>query len=482
MINRQLLLVPAITLAALANLLAAHAGELASPLRGRVTGDGRPMPGVSVSDGCRVVQTDLNGEFHLTAGEEHGRFVFVTLPRGYWSDRFYVPWQQAVAGDRVDFELKSVDQPDRFDFVFVADMHLERPDIGGAKLKATLAEINQLDPKPAFLLFQGDICLQSGSGDLYEQCLRMAEMPVRHGAGNHEMMLGQQNPRDEFEKRFGPTYYSFDWGPAHCIVLDGNKPIPGQSGWQAVHGAVEGIELQWLKADLALQPPGKPIVVGVHIPIVSSYPQRRSSSPKNAPYWEMTNRQLLTDLLARHDVRLVLQGHMHENERTTIGGVEYVSSISVSGGWWKAGQEFERGVDNCPRGYRIISVDGERITHRYQSSAESWVAERGEFAGLEQPVLASARTSFVFNCYDAPNEATARARIDAGPWQPMSAFAAPSPVTEGLTMPHHFRLTTDTTGLTPGTHVISVQVSYPDGETVELSRKFEVSQPSTADQ
>jgi len=80
-------------------------------------------------------------------------------------------------------------------------------------------------------------------------------MPVRHGAGNHEMVLEHDNPRDEFERRFGPTYYSFDWGPLHCIVLDGNKPIPGQSGWQAVHGAVEGSELEWLKADLAAQLP-----------------------------------------------------------------------------------------------------------------------------------------------------------------------------------------------------------------------------------
>jgi hypothetical protein len=286
------------------------------------------------------------------------------------------------------------------------------------------------------------------------------------------MMLGHDNPRDDFEQRFGPTYYSFDWGPVHCIVLDGNKPIPGESGWQAVHGAVEGSELAWLQADLAAQAEGKPIVVGVHIPIVSSYPERRDTSPRNAPYWEMTNSRVLTQLFSEHGVRLVLQGHMHENERVTVGGVEYVESISISGSWWKAGVGFERGVDNCPRGYRIVSVDGNSITHRYESSAESRVERAGEFSGLTGELKASKETAFVFNCYDAPNGSTAVARIDDGRWQDMPPFAAPSPATAGLTMPHHFRLLADTTTLAPGPHTITVRVTTPAGSVTESQRAF----------
>jgi hypothetical protein len=463
---------------ALGVLGTAKADDPPTNVTGRVFGNGQPLAGVSVSDGYHVVQTDSSGKYQLRVGEDHGRFLLVSLPSGYWNDEFYVPIKDAIARKSVDFRLDPVEQSDRFDFVFLADMHLERPDIGGVKFVATLAEINQRKPRPSFLLFQGDICLQSGSGDLYAKCLDAAEMPVRHGAGNHEMMLGHENPRDDFEERFGPTYYSFDWGPLHCIVLDGNKPLPGETGWQAVHGAVEGVELAWLKADLAVQPEGRPIVLGVHIPIVSSYPERRSTSPKNAPYWEMTNRHLLTDLLARHKVRLVLQGHMHENERTTIEGVEYVSSISVSGSWWKAGREFERGVDNCPRGYRVVSVDGNRITHRYMSTAESRVNRPGEFSSLEAPLPPAGEAVFVFNCYDAPNEATAVARIDEGPWQPMPSYAAPSPATQGLTMPHHFRLVANTAELSSGSHTITVRVTYPDGERVETTKEFAIRSPA----
>jgi len=441
-------------------------------VRGRVLGDGQPLAEVLVSDGCQIVRTDGRGEYVLPIGPSSGPFVFVTTPRGYWSDEFYVPADAAVKTGRADFRLRQVSQPDRFDFVFMADMHLERGGVGIAKLKSSIAEINRLEPAPAFLLAQGDICLQSGVGNDYQECLAGAKMPVRNGPGNHEMMLSHENPRDDFQRLFGPTYYSFDWGPVHVVVLDGNKPIPKETGWKAVHGAVEGSELLWLRADLAAQPKGKPIVVGVHIPVVSSYPERREQSPKDAPYWEMTNRELLTELLARHNVRLVLQGHMHENERTTVAGVEYVASISISGAWWKNGTGFERGVDNSPRGYRVVSVDGREISHRYQSSCESRVDRHGEFYGLEKPVKAGEQSTFLFNCYDAPNGATAQARIDGGPWLPMPAFPAPSPATAGLTMPHHFRLVTDTTGLPPGAHTVEARVTRPDKTVVAEEAEF----------
>ena len=270
---------------------------------------------------------------------------------------------------------------------------------------------------------------------------------------------------------FGPTYYSFDWGPVHCIVLDGNKPIPGQSGWKAVHGAVEGSELAWLKADLAAQPQGRPIIIGVHIPIVSTYPERRAHSPQDAPYWEMINHNYLTDLLSRHQVRLVLQGHMHENERETVGGVEYVESNAIAGTWWNSGQGFERGVDGSPRGYRMVSVNGTRVTHRFHTSCESHVDGQGDFSNLQRPVHRQEQASFVFNCYDAPNGSRARARIDRGPWQTMPAY---KPVNQDfeLQMPHHFRLLVDTRAMSLGRHRVEVEVTWPDGTIVREQSDF----------
>ena len=444
----------------------------AGEIEGTVCGEGKPLSGVLVSDGCRVVRTNAAGKYRLATGPDSGRFLFVSLPSGHWTDDFYLPLETAAATGRADFTLRRLEQPGRFDFVFLTDVHLDNRGQSHSKFRSSLREICSLEPKPAFAWCQGDICLQGGAGGDYVECLRELTIPVRNGPGNHEMILSHPNPRDDYQRLFGPTYYSFDYGQIHCIVLDGNKPIANGKDYKAVHGAVEGSELAWLRADLAAQPQGRPTIVGIHIPIVTTYPQRRRENPPDAPYWEVANRDVLTDLFAEHGVRLVLQGHMHENERAVVRGVEYVESISISGSWWRGGAGMERGVDGVPRGYRIVSVDGTKITHRYQSSCESRVDRRGEFPGLEKPLPLGPPAMLVFNCYDAPNGATAEARVGDGPWQAMPAFAAVNQ-SLGLKMPHHFRLQADTAALGPGHHTIHARVRWEGGEVVE-SAAFEI--------
>lgn len=428
-------------------------------ISGQVVGDGKPLCNVLVSDGCRIVRTDSEGQYQLAVGPESGRFIFVTTPRGWWSEVFYMPVEKAAESGRADFALCPIDQPDRFDFVFACDLSSPKP-WAIPKLKASMREINQLKPTPAFTLVQGDLWLHGPDWlrmhEKYVECLSLLEIPVRHGRGNHEK-------RKPFEQVFGPSYYSFDWGRVHFVVLDGNRPIPGGDNF---YGLVDGSELTWLKADLAMQPKDKPIIVGVHIPIVSTYPERRTDLKREkAPFWQLPNDQLLTKLFAQHAVKLVLQGHMHENERITVEGVEYVESISMCGTWWRNREVegFERGVDGCPRGYRIVSVDGTNITHRYRSSCESYVDRQGEFMSLKPRIRPGKSTKFVFNCYDAPSGSTAEVRIDQGPWQPMSTFNyGSSPVEK----PHHFQLITDTTALAPGPHTIEARVRWPDGTVI----------------
>lgn len=431
--------------------------QTAHRIEGRVTSAGKPLAGVAVSEGLHVSTTDADGRYVLGVTSASGPFVFVSTPRGYWSEAFFMPTAQVVAAKRTDFELKPQVQSDRFDFVFVTDMHLENRKVGVSKTEASIREINGLQPKPAFLWAQGDITLQGRSGPQWQACLKLAEMPVRNGPGNHEMLVDRDNPREDFQRLFGPTYYSFDWGPVHCIVLDGNKVIRGIKDYKAVHGAVEGSELQWLRSDLRMQTPGKPIIVGIHIPIVTTYPQRRRENPVDAPYWEVTNRKVLTDLFSSNRVRLVLEGHMHENERIMVDGVEYVSSISLAGSWFQAGEGIERGVDGSPRGYRIVSVDGDKVTHRYQSSAESRVDQPGEFVDLDKPLRQGRPGRLVFNCYDAPAAARAKVRIDGGPWRDMPLDAALNTKVE-LKMLHHFALPLEHVDLSPGKHRLEVRV------------------------
>ncbi|MBW7992338.1 MAG: hypothetical protein FVQ84_20310, partial [Planctomycetes bacterium] len=280
-----------------------------------------------------------------------------------------------------------------------------------------------------------------------------------------------------FNDFFGPTYYSFDFGGVHFITLDGNTVVHRQ-GKNTIDACLDLRQIAWLKADLKATPQQTPVICGIHIPIVSTYIKRRGGGtfPEDfpiAPQFNKSRAEALIDILALGNVKLVLQGHAHENERITVKGIEFVSSISVCGCWWHSGEGFERGVDNVPRGYRVIEVRGGRISHRYVSSCESKVDRLGEFMGLDNPIIPSKSIAIIFNCYDAPNESTAKVRIDSGPWTPMQQYTGKGGYVK-MQMPHHFILHSDTTGLTAGKHRLTAHVTWPDGTIVTEATGFTV--------
>lgn len=362
-----------------------------------------------------------------------------------------------------------------FDIAFITDVHIEKGQVAILKFGKTISEINSL--RPAFVWDMGDMSLYPDSGPAYINCVKQLTMPLHTCPGNHDVGLNDANPRKLFNSHFGPTYYSFDFGGVHFITLDANMVV-GRQGKNTVDACLDPTQMTWLKADLRTTPQQTPIICGVHIPIVSTYIKRRGggSFPKDFPIAPQFNKERadeLTDILSAHNVKLVLQGHAHENERITVKGVEFVSSISVCGCWWHAGNGFERGVDNVPRGYRIIEVRGGIVSHRYVSSCESKVDVRGEFMGLNTPITPSKSTAVIFNCYDAPNGSTAKARIDVGPWTPMRQYTEKGGYVK-MQMPHHFVLRTDTTKLIQGKHRITARITWPDGTVVEEATGFTI--------
>ncbi len=362
-----------------------------------------------------------------------------------------------------------------FNIAFITDVHIERGKLAASKFSRTIAEINSL--KPAFVWDMGDMSLYPNSGKAYLDCIKQLQMPLHACPGNHDIALNDTNPRRLFNECFGPTYYSFDFGGVHFITLDGNTVVNRQ-GKNTIDACLDPRQIDWLKADLEATPQQTPIICGVHIPIVSTYIKRRGGGtfPEDfpiAPQFNKSRAEALIDILAPHNVKLVLQGHAHENERITIKGIEFVSSISVCGCWWQSGEGFERGVDNVPRGYRIIEVRGDHISHRYVSSCESKVDRRGEFMGLDNPIVPSKSTEIIFNCYDAPNESTAKVCFDSGPWTPMQQYTGKGGYIK-MQMPHHFILRSDTTELPPGKHRVTANVTWPDGTIVTEATSFTV--------
>ncbi|MGQ9590307.1 MAG: nucleoside hydrolase [Planctomycetota bacterium] len=443
---------------------------------GRVFGGSAPLPGARVSDGLRVAKTDASGRYEIDVGPDSGPFLFVTTPPGYWRSVFYLPTAEAAATGAADFRLDERPQPPRFRFVFWTDIHLEGGEAAVRKFRRTIEEVNALEP--AFVWAMGDITLEGKAGKRYLECLEGLRAPIRNGPGNHEMLVREPNPRGEFEALFGPTYYSFEWAGIHCVVLDGCEVVSDRQDWTSVHGGISERELRWLEADLEAKPRGAPVVAAIHIPLFTTFSSRGPIPKEGTAPWVVRNAERVHELLRAHEARLVLQGHLHENERLVRDGVEYATSQAVSGSWWASGEGFERGTDGAPRGYRVVEVDGTRISHRFVSSAESHIEARGEFRVPSRPIRPERYAAFLFHAHDVPAGARFLGRIDGGGERELLRATPVSPTSRRI-RPNCAELRLDTTALAPGEHAIEVEVSAP-GEIFRESARFSLEARGTS--
>lgn len=203
----------------------------------------------------------------------------------------------------------------------------------------------------------------------YEETQQQLSLKTYHTIGNHDVLgLYRQsgmNPGDAnygksyFEQRIGPLYQSFDHKGVHFIVLDSIAPTP-ERGY---YGLIDPAQLAWLKADLAKLAPATPVIISVHIPLVTAYTAYTKPPEKPAAYnsLSVSNAWEVLPLFEGRNVLGVLQGHTHVNERVNWRGVPYITSGAVSGNWWK-------GVHlGAPEGFTVCTVSDGKLTTRYET-------------------------------------------------------------------------------------------------------------------
>jgi hypothetical protein len=335
-------------------------------VRGRVTAGRRGIGGVAVSDGVTVVPTAADGTFELFADRAQP-FVYVSVPAGYriptnptGTAAFYQPLaasaafvlEPAPAGDG-DHAFLLLADPQTQNAFEMGRLHAETvPDV-----KATVGSLGGL---PVFGVACGDIMYD----DLalfpeYERAVRDMGIPFFQVLGNHDLV--QTSATDEgaaatFGRHFGPTYYSFDRGEVHYVVLD-------DVFWygRGYLGHVEQRQLTWLAADLARVERGRTVVVLLHIPVLSTRNARNGSSPGTGE--SMTNREALYRLLEPYTA-YAISGHTHEHERHGDGGIRHHVTGTVCGAWWSG----DICWDGTPNGYGVYEVRGSELRWRYKTT------------------------------------------------------------------------------------------------------------------
>src|ERR1700735_3683756 len=216
-----------------------------------------------------------------------------------------------------------------FTFLFVTDAHLQ-PELNGV-VGTDMAFKKARTIKADFAINGGDPVFDSLAVpkqraltlfDLYDKTEQDLGVKVYHTVGNHDVLgiypasgIAQDDPlygKKLFEQRLGKLYYSFDHKGHHFIVLDSI----GITDDRAYEGRIDAAQLQWLAADLAVLPAGTPIIVTVHIPLVSAYGSYLPEVPKPPAHHSLTvaNANEVLALFEGHNVLGVLQGHTHVNE------------------------------------------------------------------------------------------------------------------------------------------------------------------------
>ena len=317
---------------------------------GTVECNGTPLEGVVVSDGVEVVKTDKKGVYNIASQKQTG-YVFISIPSGYeamteGADVVPQLWAVLTAEpqtvERHDFNLRKVDN-DKHVIVAVADIHLANKlnDIAtftNSFIPSLKAEIEQYKSAgiPVYTLCMGDSSFDTYWYDFlyditdFRKTLEDVAYPTQffNTMGNHDN--DGATPCDEntdwnasakYRKAFGPTYYSFNIGRVHYIMLDDqiyhNEPRPDAKMGKGIVGsrnhttALTRAQLDWLAKDLAtVTDKNTPIVIGVHSPIF------RYKDYMNAPVdcrLPAEQRDEFVALFKEFPTVHILSGHTHRN-------------------------------------------------------------------------------------------------------------------------------------------------------------------------
>ncbi|MGD1977570.1 MAG: metallophosphoesterase [Gammaproteobacteria bacterium] len=224
--------------------------------------------------------------------------------------------------------------------------------------------------------FQSSAAAVADRWDVYMDMHRALEGQVHAVIGNHDLVgaipedgsAPAEDPRSEFRRRIGVsrTFYSFDAGGYHFMLLDSMDIIGGSLKYR---GYVSAEQLEWIRADLATVPGSRPIVLALHMPLVTGFYQMTEGAAEPAPANRVVvnNREVL-GLFESHNLLLVLQGHLHVSELIRWGGTTFVTGGAVSGKWWRGSWH------GTPEGFTVLTLRGERIDWEYVTYG--WKARR----------------------------------------------------------------------------------------------------------
>lgn len=228
--------------------------------------------------------------------------------------------------------LSAADDAPRLRVGLVTDLHYaDKSPAGTRHYRETLAKLDEAarrfeaDPL-TFVVELGDFIDAAEAVDVEQRYLKTINQPFARIAKDRHYVLGNHCVDTLTKAEFlegierEKSYYSFDRGGVHFVVLDScfrsdGEPY-GRKNFQWTDANIPPAELEWLKADL--QQGDSPVIVFAHqrLDVANHHGVKNAAAVRSI--LEATGR-----------VRAVFQGHSHQNDLKEVGGIPYCTLVAM---------------------------------------------------------------------------------------------------------------------------------------------------------
>ena len=178
------------------------------------------------------------------------------------------------------------------------------------------------------------------------------------------------DPRSHFKNRLGlsRTFYTFEALGYRFMLIDSIRVSTDEYKY---HGWVSKEQQQWIIEELSHIPRATPIIVVLHIPLLTAF----YNATKGATFAARPNRVVVNNvevlkLFRQHNLVLVLQGHLHISELLRWQNTTFITGGAVCGKWWRGP------FHGTEEGFNVITLHPDRIDWEYVDYG--WEAQRPE--------------------------------------------------------------------------------------------------------
>ena len=358
-------------------------------VKGTVYGSDGPLSGVVVSDGLLCVKTKENGYFEIDSDLSRTKFIMASIPSGYTApkDKNGLPifYQRVTDEDRTadlctaKFEFVKItdSDPNRYTMIIGADPQPRSSDANLDKVAFHSLDICKdlykdmsetaanITDREVYGMMLGDIVHENMSlyGNYITDGLSTLGFPMFNVLGNHDNDYKSKSDaegRHSFEENLGPTYYSFNIGKQHYIVLDNLIMKLNSSGQLKDYDQGLTDEIwQWLQNDLRYVDRSTTLMVAAHSPMFKLIEMTSDRSQSGSTKYGKDYATLLAKYAKVH----AWAGHTHTTFNYVYPAGDRLASIEVhtlarsTGDLWTN----EWSADGTPRGYTVVEVNGNDI-------------------------------------------------------------------------------------------------------------------------